>query len=104
MLCMVGGGAWFMADNKKSAMTEERVTALEGIGFVWDGPGAAWAERPSELAEFRKMHGHCNVSQNYSENIRLGTWVSSQRVDEKNPSHCKLGQKAASSIQAHGRK
>jgi hypothetical protein len=70
-----------MAENKKSAMTEERVTALEGIGFVWDGPGAAWAERLSVLATSRRIHGHYNIPQNYSENIRLGTWVATQRTE-----------------------
>jgi hypothetical protein len=35
--------------------------------------------RLSELAEYRKVHGHCNVSQKYSENTKLGRWVETQR-------------------------
>jgi hypothetical protein len=33
----------------------------------------------SELADYRKIHGHCNVSKHYSENAKLGTWVTNQR-------------------------
>jgi hypothetical protein len=67
-----------MVEKKQSTMTDERVTALEDIGFVWDSQGAAWAERLNELAEFRKIYLHCNVP-SYSENSRLATWVKCQR-------------------------
>jgi hypothetical protein len=36
-------------------------------------------DRLSELAEYRKIHGHCNVPHNYSENVKLATWVGNQR-------------------------
>jgi hypothetical protein len=41
----------------------------------------AWEYRLSELAIYRKIFGHCNVPQNYSENSKLGTWVATQRRD-----------------------
>jgi hypothetical protein len=66
-----------MVDGKQSAMTDERVTALEDIGFVWDSQGAAWAEHLNELAEFHKIYMHCKVPSNY--NSQLATWVKSQR-------------------------
>jgi hypothetical protein len=72
-----------MVENKQSTMTDERVTALEDIGFVWDSQGAAWAERLNELAEFRKIYLHCNVPSNYSENSQLATWVKCQRRQYK---------------------
>jgi hypothetical protein len=72
-----------MVEGKQSTMTDERVTALEDIGFVWDSQGAAWAERLNELADFRKIYMHCNVPSNYSENSQLATWVKCQRRQYK---------------------
>jgi hypothetical protein len=72
-----------MVEGKQSTMTEERVKALEDIGFVWDSQGAAWAERLNELADFRKIYMHCNVPSNYSENSQLATWVKCQRRQYK---------------------
>jgi hypothetical protein len=72
-----------MVENKQSTLTDERVTALEDIGFVWDSQAAAWAERLNELAEFRKIYLHCNVPSNYSENSQLATWVKCQRRQYK---------------------
>jgi hypothetical protein len=37
--------------------------------------GAAWEDRLSELADYRKIQGHCNVPWGYSENTGLATWV-----------------------------
>jgi hypothetical protein len=41
--------------------------------------GAAWKDRLSELADYRKINGHCNVPYKYSESIKLAHWVSKQR-------------------------
>jgi hypothetical protein len=44
--------------------------------------GQAWrllGESLSELADFRKIHGHCNVPNRYSENTALGKWIATQR-------------------------
>ena len=72
-----------MMEGKSSTMTEERVKALEEIGFVWDSQGAAWGERLEELKEFRTIYMHCNVPSNYSENPQLATWVKCQRRQYK---------------------
>jgi predicted chitinase len=66
--------------GKQSSMTLSRIQTLESFGFEWDSLGAAWADRLSELAEYRKIHGHCNVPKGYSENTKLGNWVSKQKV------------------------
>jgi hypothetical protein len=66
--------------GKKSPMTLSRVQALESLGFEWDTYGTAWEDRLNELADYRKIHGHCNVPRNYSENAKLGRWVSAQRT------------------------
>jgi hypothetical protein len=60
-------------------MTTCRIQVLESLGFEWDRIGAAWEVRLSELAEFRKIHGHCNVPWGCSENATLANWVHKQR-------------------------
>jgi hypothetical protein len=45
-----------------------------------DLPDPFWKDRLSELADYHKMHGHCNVPVKYSENTKLGTWVKTQRT------------------------
>jgi hypothetical protein len=68
-------------EGRTSQITLPRIQALESLGFEWRIHGAicSWEDRLSELAAHRKVHGHCNVSQNYSENTKLGTWVANQR-------------------------
>jgi hypothetical protein len=45
-------------------MTLSRIQTLESFGFEWGSHShsAAWEDRLSELADYRKIHGHCNVS------------------------------------------
>jgi hypothetical protein len=69
--------------HQDSLMTPERIKALEGIGFVWNVQIIKWEDRLKDLADYRRIHGHCNVSQNYSENPKLGSWVSNQRKHYK---------------------
>jgi predicted chitinase len=66
-------------EGKKSPLTTFRIQALESLGFEWDCLGTAWEDRLSELADFRKIHGHCNVPTRYTENRKLGEWVGTQR-------------------------
>jgi hypothetical protein len=69
--------------NISQAITTVRIQALEGLGFKWNGNGAAWEDRLSELAKYRKIHGHCNVPKSYSEKSKLATWVVTQRKQYK---------------------
>jgi hypothetical protein len=68
-------------EGKKSQMTTIRIQELESLGFEWRVSVTAWEDRLSELADYRKIHGHCNVPQNYSENSKLAKWVSKQRTN-----------------------
>jgi hypothetical protein len=52
---------------------------LERLGFEWYCCGPTWEDSLSELANYRKTHGHCNVPKNYNENTKLLTWVTTQR-------------------------
>jgi hypothetical protein len=70
-------------ESKPSTMTDERIVALEQVGFVWDSHGAAWMERWNELHEFQQEHGHANVPSNYAKSPQLATWVKCQRRQYK---------------------
>jgi hypothetical protein len=60
-------------------MTLFHIKELESLGFEWRVcVTAPWEDRLNELANYRKIHGHCNVPEYYSENIKLGFWVSKQ--------------------------
>jgi hypothetical protein len=72
-----------MMECKSSSLTDERVKALEEVGFVWDVQGAAWGERLDELNEFRSNYMHCSVPSNYSANPQLASWVKCQRRQYK---------------------
>ena len=65
-----------------STMTDQRIEALEEIGFIWNPHRAAWEERFNELLEFKSTHGHCNVPCTYT-NQRLSSWVQAQRRQAK---------------------
>jgi hypothetical protein len=66
-------------EGKKSPMTLSRIQKLESLSFEWDNRGTTWGKRLSELADYRKIYGHCNVPVRYSENLQLGMWAAWQR-------------------------
>jgi hypothetical protein len=66
--------------GKPSSMTTFQIQALESLGIEWDSRSAAWEDRLSELADFRRIHGHCNVPYNCSKHTKLSRWVISQRA------------------------
>ena len=70
-------------EGKPSTMSDERIAALEKIGFVWDSHGSTWDERLNELEAFKAKHGNCNVPSCFLENPRLATWVKCQRRQYK---------------------
>jgi hypothetical protein len=63
-------------------MTLSRIQELESLGFEWEWVicTTTWEDRLSELSDYRKIHGHCNVPKNYNENYKLANWVGKQRV------------------------
>jgi len=66
-------------EGKPSAMSEERVNALEKIGFIWDAQKAAWERRLTQLRAYRAANGHCTVPTSYKANKKLAAWVKYQR-------------------------
>ena len=81
--------------NLKSGMTDERIAALEKIGFSFAeyqpiprGKQMSWDERIKQLQAWKDKHGHCNVPREDSqgqndgkvkltpEEKSLGNWVA----------------------------
>ena len=72
-----------LKQGKASHMTEERVKALDEIGFCWDTHEEIWGERLRELLLYKAEKGDCLVPTTYPENAKLGTWVHHQRRQYK---------------------
>jgi hypothetical protein len=81
-------------------MTTSRIQELESLGFEWDGQDAAWEDRLSELADYRKLHGHCTAPDRYSENTKMAYLVAKQRRAYKLHLEGKKSHMALSRIQA----
>ncbi|EJK63384.1 hypothetical protein THAOC_15957 [Thalassiosira oceanica] len=67
------------------SMTELRIELLESIGFTWAKAKGddCWNERFNDLAEYKKLHNHCDVKTkgDVQGNYRvLGRWVTTQRA------------------------
>ena len=59
-------------EDKKSQITDDRVTKLESLGFEWS-LNVPWEERFEDLKAFKVEHGHCNVPQKFTANPQLGS-------------------------------
>lgn len=70
-----------MQNGKPSSITLQRVDDLNRLGFTWtiQENQTSWEDRFSELKDFKKMSGHCNVPKVYAKNPSLGYWVNEQR-------------------------
>ncbi len=70
---------------KKDVLPQERIEALNSLGFLWVVFESTWLEMYQELVGFYKEFGHCLVPKNY-ENKKLVWWVGTQRNVYKNKS------------------
>jgi len=68
--------------GKSTKMTQERVDALNSIGFQWvvghQSKDGKWEEMFQSLMQYKQQHGHTRVSS--SENKQLYKWVLNQRA------------------------
>jgi len=69
--------------KKRGTLTPQQFKDLVEIGIQWNPLERLWEELLSELEKFQKIHGHCDVPQNWNKNRKLGIWVSTQRVSYK---------------------
>jgi hypothetical protein len=76
-------------------------SALENLAFEWSvRVPAASEDRLCELTDYRKIHGHCNVPRNYSENSKLARWVAKQKIQYRSHLEGKTSSMTAFRIQA----
>eukprot|EP00535_Pseudo-nitzschia_heimii_P000966 CAMPEP_0197187460 /NCGR_PEP_ID=MMETSP1423-20130617/15893_1 /TAXON_ID=476441 /ORGANISM="Pseudo-nitzschia heimii, Strain UNC1101" /LENGTH=540 /DNA_ID=CAMNT_0042639035 /DNA_START=294 /DNA_END=1916 /DNA_ORIENTATION=+ len=68
-----------MIEKKTSTLTGERIKLLENIGFVWNCLETAWEQHFRDLCHFVMQTGHCAVPTTYKRNLRLASWVVTQR-------------------------
>lgn len=69
--------------GKHSSMSDDRVTALEKLGFVWNSHDAVWEERLKELKQYKSLFGNTNVPSKYEANPQLAIWIKRQRRQYK---------------------
>jgi hypothetical protein len=65
-------------EGKTSPMTPFRIQKLESLSFEWDCSGPSWEDTFSELADYHRIHGHCNPQRD-SENTKLRCWIKTQK-------------------------
>ena len=74
--------------GNKTNITEERIKALEEIGFVWSlrdtskmAPRKSWDAHYQSLVDFKEKNGHCDVRVRSKQHPTgsLGRWVEKQR-------------------------
>ena len=78
-------GQWVGAQRtSQSKISEDRLSRLDEIGYVWSPQDHRWEEGFSALVTFKAREGHCRVSQKYLENgYKLGQWVAVQRREKQ---------------------
>ncbi|KAL3934425.1 MAG: hypothetical protein SGBAC_009856 [Bacillariaceae sp.] len=85
-------------NNGKSALTPERISDLNKIGFDWEVKipvETIWHSRLEDLKEFQNAHGHCRVPPSCT-NKKLAYWVSTRRKEFKRH---QAGEKCALTIE-----
>jgi hypothetical protein len=86
-LCILLSTKWVnkqRANQRKppSSMTEDRIQALEKLGFEWAKPKGddSWNANYKKLCEYHTKHGNADV---LTKNKTLGRWISTQRDQYK---------------------
>ena len=76
-------GTWIDTQRqtmKKGKLSEDRIHALNSIGFVWDKLEYEWQERYKELVEYIEINGNALIPRNHP---TLGDWSSTVRTSQK---------------------
>jgi hypothetical protein len=68
-------------------LTEYRLRRLESIGFEWKVKNKMkryydkqWDQMFQRLLQFKETNGHCLVPKRYLRDMKMGTWVHTQRI------------------------
>lgn len=75
--------------KQKNSMTDERIEALEAIGFKWSIPhDENWNLHFEDLKKYRAYHGDCLVPLKNFSNQKLSNWVDMQRTQYRLLNNC----------------
>jgi len=85
-------GQWVSIQRReKSTLSDERLSRLNELGFVWNSLNEKWEQGFSLLSAFKQREGHCLVPKNHLENeFRLGQWSNDQRWNKSTLSEERL--------------
>jgi len=81
--------------GKPAKISQERIEQLEAVGVDFKDTkekrdDAQWQSMLALLQEYPEQNGHCRVPQNYEiDGVKLGSWLSQQRVKYKKRSEGK---------------
>ena len=70
--------------GNKPLISNEMIVQLEHVKFQWMSDSklirkTTWNEQFSELLDFKKEWGHCNIPKKYDQCPKSGNWVRGQR-------------------------
>lgn len=74
--------SWVTRQRKvRQKLTQDQVSRLNSIGFIWDPFTEMWEEGFNALCDFKAQEGHCLVASNErtKNGFKLGAWVVRQR-------------------------
>ncbi len=62
--------------SKKSALSLERIEALEALGVIWHANEEDYQSALGYLKGYNAEHGHCRVHQRFKteDGCKLGSW------------------------------
>ena len=67
-----------LKEGKHSRLSDDRISKLNEIGFIWSAQEAIWEESFADLVEFKATHGHTDVPK-FWHNSNLYNFVRNQR-------------------------
>ena len=69
--------------KRNNKLSGDRIRRLDVQGFKWNARNDLWEEMFGALADYKRLHGHCDVPAIWPKNPQLGRWVHIQRQFRK---------------------
>lgn len=79
-------GQWVSSQRYRKrigALQQDKVDALDKLGFVWSAADHTWQTMFRQLLEYAKKHGTTNIPERCAKNQKLSNWVHNQRHRKK---------------------
>jgi hypothetical protein len=77
-----GLGIWvakLRGKRRRGGLSQERISKLDALEFVWSPSESEWMEKYQALRAFWSNHGHCSVPFRDGDLEKLGWWCNTQR-------------------------